>query len=199
MVTVFSYAVVLTGNIATGKSSVATLFKDDGFEIIDADSIAHQMLDIKHLEIATLFGDRVVKEHKVNRKILGAIVFSDTQKRKALEALLHPLIYEKIEIEAKKLESKKRPYLIDIPLFFETNRYPISKILVVYTSLEIQLQRLMKRDNCSEEEARKRIDTQINIEKKVKKASYVIDNSGTLIELKDEYLRVKEEILGDFQ
>jgi dephospho-CoA kinase len=198
MVTVFSYAVVLTGSIATGKSSVATLFKDDGFEMIDADSIAHQILDTKYLEIAQLFGNEVIKEQRVNRKALGTIVFSDAQKRKDLEDLLHPLIYEKIEIEAKKLDQKERPYFIDIPLFFESNRYAISKVLVVYTPEKLQLQRLMNRDNSTRKEAQKRIDTQISIEEKVKKARYVIDNSGTLIALKNEYQRVKEEILGDF-
>jgi dephospho-CoA kinase len=194
----FRYAIVLTGSIATGKSSVAVILKKMGFEIIDADTIAHEILNAQHQQISEIFGEDIVQKGMVNRKALGAIVFSDEQKRKNLEQLLHPLIYKRIEALSEKLDNKEVPYLIDIPLFFETNRYPIKKSLVVYTPLKIQLKRLMQRDNAQKIDAQKRIDTQISIEEKVKRASYVIDNSGTLAELERECLRVKEEILGDF-
>ncbi len=194
----FRYAVVLTGSIATGKSSVAGILKKMGFEIIDADSIAHEILYEQHLKIAQLFGEEIVNQNIVNRKALGAIVFSDEDKRKSLEQLLHPLIYKRIKALSEELDHKKVPYLVDIPLFFETNRYPIEKSLIVYTPLETQRKRLMQRDGSQKADAQKRIDTQISIEEKVKCASYVIDNSGTLAELERECLRVKEEILGDF-
>jgi len=194
----FKYAVALTGSIATGKSSVASILKKMGFEIIDADTIAHEILNEEHQQISKIFGEGIVQKGIVNRRALGAIVFSNNQKRKTLEQLLHPLIYKRIETLSKKLDTREVPYLIDIPLFFETNRYPIEKSLVVYTPLKIQLKRLMQRDNAQKEDAQKRIDTQISIEKKVKRASYVIDNSGTLAELERECLRVKEAILGDF-
>jgi len=194
----FKYAIVLTGSIATGKSSTADILKKMGFEIIDADSIAHEILNEHQQQVAEIFGKDIVQKGMVNRKALGAIVFSDEQKRKNLEQLLHPLIYKRIEALSEKLDNKRVPYIIDIPLFFETNRYPIKKSLVVYTPLKIQLKRLMQRDNTKKVDAQKRIDTQISIEEKVKRASYVIDNSGTLAELERECLRVKEEILGDF-
>jgi len=194
----FKYAIVLTGSIATGKSSTADILKKMGFEIIDADSIAHEILNEQQQQVAEIFGKDIVQKGMVNRKALGAIVFSDEQKRKNLEQLLHPLIYKRIEALSEKLDNKRVPYIIDIPLFFETNRYPIKKSLVVYTPLKIQLKRLMQRDNTKKVDAQKRIDTQISIEEKVKRASYVIDNSGTLAELERECLRVKEEILGDF-
>jgi len=194
----FKYAIVLTGSIATGKSSTADILKKMGFEIIDADSIAHEILNEQQQQVAEIFGKDIVQKGMVNRKALGAIVFSDEQKRKNLEQLLHPLIYKRIEALSEKLDNKRVPYIIDIPLFFETNRYPIKKSLVVYTARKIQLKRLMQRDNTKKVDAQKRIDTQISIEEKVKRASYVIDNSGTLAELERECLRVKEEILGDF-
>jgi len=194
----FSYAVVLTGSIATGKSTASGLLKKLGFKIIDADSIAHKVLNQQHPQITTLFGANLVDKGIVNRKALGEIVFSDIQKRKALEKLLHPLIYEQIERDAMALDNKGKVYLIDIPLFFETKRYPIEKSIVVYTSKEEQIKRLMARDNISKEAAKKRIALQISIEEKVKKASYVIDNSGTLAALERECKRVKEEILKDF-
>jgi len=194
----FKYAVVLTGSIATGKSSTAGILKKMGFEIIDADSIAHEILNEQYLQIVKIFGEGIAQKGIVNRKALGAIVFSNKQKRKSLEQLLHPLIYKRIKSLSEKLDYKEIPYLIDIPLFFETNRYPIEKSLVVYTPLKTQLKRLMQRDKTQNTDAQKRIDTQISIEEKVKRANYVIDNSGTLAELERECLRVKEEILGDF-
>ena len=97
MVMAFKYAIALTGSIATGKSSTVKLLSASGFHIIDADKIAHQILDEQHQAIADLFGETFVSEGKVDRKALGAIVFADSNKRKALEALLHPLIYKEIE------------------------------------------------------------------------------------------------------
>jgi dephospho-CoA kinase len=195
----FNYAVVLTGSIATGKSTAAGILKTLGFDIIDADSVAHKVLNQQHREIASLFGESLVTQGSVDRKALGHIIFSDDEKRKALEAMLHPLIYTQIETMSTELDKKHKPYLIDIPLFFETNRYPVEKSVVVYTSADLQKERLMKRDNSNEEEANKRIRTQISIEEKIKKASYVIDNSGTLAQLERECKRVKDEILKDFK
>ncbi len=193
----FQYAIVLTGSIATGKSSTVKLLEASGFHIIDADKIAHKILDEQHEAIAQKFGETLVHEGKVDRKALGAIVFSDTSKRKELEALLHPLIYDEIERLSIEQDRLKKPYFIDIPLFFENKRYPIERSLVVYTTEEQQLERLMQREGYTKEEALNRIHSQIPIEKKRKLATYVIDNSGTLTQLEEECERVKEEILHD--
>lgn len=193
----FQYAIVLTGSIATGKSSTVKLLEASGFHIIDADKIAHKILDEQHEAIAEKFGETLVHEGKVDRKALGAIVFSDTSKRKELEALLHPLIYDEIERLSIEQDRLKKPYFIDIPLFFENKRYPIERSLVVYTTEEQQLERLMQREGYTKEEALNRIHSQIPIEKKRKLATYVIDNSGTLTQLEKECERVKEEILHD--
>ena len=123
----FKYAVVLTGGIATGKSTVAKIFQDYGFDIIDADKIAHNMLDLQHEEIAKLFGSEYVENQKVLRKKLGSLIFGDNKEKLRLEALLHPLIFSEIETQSLLLDEKNKPYLVDIPLFFETNRYPINK------------------------------------------------------------------------
>lgn len=195
----FEYAIALTGSIATGKSTVVSCFSKLGFDIIDADQIAHTILNEEYEAILKLFGKEVTKEGKVDRKALGKIVFSDKNKRQQLEALLHPLIYLRIEVLSIALDRKKKPYFVDIPLFFEGKRYPIKKVLVVYTPPALQLQRLRQRDAMDAAEAEKRIKIQISIDKKRKKADYVIDNSGTLTALKYECERVKEEILGDFR
>lgn len=193
----FKYAIALTGSIATGKSSVVAQLASFGFQIIDADKIAHRILDEQHQAVADMFGSALVKEEKVDRKALGAMVFSDRTKREKLEALLHPLIYKEIERLSEQQDRLKKPYFIDIPLFFENDRYPIERSLVVYTTEAQQLERLMQRDGYTEEEARQRINSQIPVEEKRKRATYVIDNSGTLTQLEKECERVKEEILND--
>jgi dephospho-CoA kinase len=195
----FEYAVVLTGSIATGKSSVIDIFLSDGFYVIDADKVAHQILDEQQQEIAQLFGVDLIVNNKVDRKALGDIVFTDPAKRKTLEALLHPLIYDEIERQAVEQDKLKTPYIIDIPLFFEGGRYPIERSIVVYTTKEQQLKRLMQRDGYNTEDALKRIETQIDVDEKRKRATYIIDNSGDLEQLQQECERVKEEILGDFK
>jgi dephospho-CoA kinase len=197
MVMAFKYAIALTGSIATGKSSTVKLLEASGFHIIDADKIAHKILDEQHQAIAEKFGETLVHEGKVDRKALGDIVFSDNTKRKALEALLHPLIYNEIERLSVEQDRLGEPYFIDIPLFFENKRYPIEKSLVVYTTEEQQLERLMQREGYTKEEALNRIQAQIPVEEKRKLATYVIDNSGTLTQLEKECERVKEEILND--
>jgi len=197
----FKYAIVLTGGIATGKSSIAKKFMLDGFKVIDADKIAHSMLELHQDKIVELFGVQYVKDGVVNRKALGSLIFSNPEEKLRLGSLLHPLIFNEIEKQAKEEDKKKKPYLIDIPLFFETKRYPIpiEKVIVVYTPKEKQLERLMTRDGSGKKEAQQRIDSQMDIEKKREQSVYVIDNSEDLEHLQEEYVRVREEILYYFK
>ncbi len=191
----FKNAIALTGGIATGKSTVCNLFKLHGFLIIDADRIAHKLLDENSAKIAEMFGSQYVENGKVIRKELGKIIFSDEQSKLKLEALLHPLIKEAIVRQSRLFESQDKPYFIDIPLFFEKMHYPIPRSLVVYTPKELQVQRLMKRDNINEEEALLKISNQWDIEKKKKLAYMVIDNSKDLKNLQREVERIIEEII----
>ncbi len=195
----FKYAVALTGGIATGKSTTAKFFSSFGFMLIDADAISHKILDEQHTSIAQIFGADFVKENKVKRKKLGKMIFADEVKKAQLEDLLHPLIFKEIERLSEEEDSFKKPYLVDIPLFFETERYPIEKSLLVYASEETQEIRLMSRDGYTKKEAKIRIKSQLNIEEKRKRATYLISNMGNLADLKNECDRVSEEILGDFR
>ena len=179
----FDYAIVLTGSIATGKSTVASYFQNNGFEMIDADKIAHQTLEEEKYNIVKCFPEMELVDNKLDRKRLGNIVFANPEKRKILEDLLHPLIYNKIFAQANILDTYQKPYLIDIPLFFESKRYTIEKSIVVYTPKDIQIKRLMQRDGMSVDEAESRINMQIDIEIKKRDASYVIDNSGDKLAL----------------
>jgi dephospho-CoA kinase len=191
----FKNAVVLTGGIATGKSTVANLFMLHGFLTIDADKIAHKLLDLHSDTIASLFGAEYVENGKVLRKELGNLIFNNVDEKKKLENFIHPLIKEEIQKEASLFESKNKPYLIDIPLFFENKNYDIGKSIVVYTPKEIQIERLQKRDKCDEVTALSRINNQMDIEEKKRLSMYVIDNSKDLKYLTSEVERVKNEIL----
>ena len=191
----FNYAIALTGGIATGKSSIAEKFIVDGVTVIDADKVAHTMLELHQDKVAQLFGAEYVKGGVVNRKALGSLIFSNPEEKLRLEALLHPLIFQEIERQSREEDKKRKPYLIDIPLFFETKRYPIEKSIVVYTPRDKQLERLMERDGSTKDEAQLRIDSQMNIEEKKQRSTYVIDNSYDLNHLQQEYDRVKKEIL----
>lgn len=191
----FKNAIALTGGISTGKSTVCNLFKLHGFLTIDADVIAHKLLDENSNKIATMFGEQYVQNGKVLRKELGKIIFSNEENKLKLEALLHPLIKEQIIKESKIFEEQNKPYFVDIPLFFEKMNYPISKSLVIYTPKDIQIQRLMKRDNIDENEAKLKISNQMDIEEKRKLADMVIDNSQNLKHLQAEVERIIGEII----
>jgi dephospho-CoA kinase len=191
----FKNAIVLTGGIATGKSTVANLFNLHGFLTIDADKIAHKLLDIHSDKIAELFGNQYIEKGKVIRKELGNLIFNNKEEKEKLEAFIHPLIKEEIVKEAALFEKNNKPYLIDIPLFFENGNYDIDRNVVVYTPKDVQVKRLMKRDKSSEEEALSRINNQMDIEEKKKRAFYIIDNSKDLTSLIAEVERVKNEIL----
>ena len=194
----YRYAVVLTGGIATGKSSVAKLFAQDGFDIIDADRVAHQMLDRYAPQVAKIFGSHLIYNGSVDRKELAKIVFSDDEKKEALEALLHPPIQAEIEQIADSFDSEFKPYIIDIPLFFEGGNYDIDKVIVVYAPRDLQLKRLMQRDNLSAQEAQRRIDSQLPIEHKKSLATHLIDNSSDVNNLISEYKRVRDTLIGEF-
>ena len=192
----FKNAIALTGGISTGKSTVCNLLKLHGFLTIDADKIAHKLLDENSAKIIEMFGSQYVDEEgKVKRKELGKIIFSNEENKLRLEALLHPLIKEEIVKESRVFELQNKPYFIDIPLFFEKMHYPIPRSLVVYTPKDIQIERLMKRDNINEEEAKLKISNQWDIEKKKELADMIIDNSKDLKHLQNEVERIIGEII----
>ncbi|NOQ32370.1 MAG: dephospho-CoA kinase [Helicobacteraceae bacterium] len=190
----FEYAIALTGGIATGKSTVASLLALHGLRYIDADAISHKILDENCKFVADTFGEEYVKDSKVDRASLGSIIFSNPTNKKKLEDFLHPLIRSQIIEQSEKQDKFKFPYLIDIPLFFEKSNYDIKNVAVVYTPKEVQLARFMKRNGFEEEEALKRIESQMNIEAKKKKATWVIDNSKNLKHLQAECEEFVEKI-----
>lgn len=188
------YAIALSGGIASGKSTACSFLKLYGYGVICADEVAHRVLEESQSEVVEVFGKEILEDSKINRKILGNIVFNDEIARKKLENILHPKIKKEILKKAESLDKSEIPYFVDIPLFFETRNYEISETLLIYTQKEIQIERLMKRNHLSKEEALKRIALQMPLDEKKKLASYVIDNSKGVESLQAEI----EKYLGNY-
>ena len=177
----FPNAYVITGSIASGKSTVVNLLKERGFSVIDADLIAHEQLEICKREIVCEFGEQILDEAGlIDRKKLGAIVFREPKKLKNLEQILHPKIKAEIFFKASQLESLGQVYFVDIPLFFEKKeRYAEFKnVAVIYAPKELLLSRLMSRNGLNLEDAKARVELQMDIEQKREMAKFVIDNSN---------------------
>ncbi|MCF8002248.1 MAG: dephospho-CoA kinase [Halanaerobiales bacterium] len=172
----------LTGGIATGKSTVSKILKDLNIKVIDADKIAHNVLEYEDVkkEIKETFGNKVLNENgEIDRKKLGKIVFKENQKLKKLESITHPKILEIIDNKLK--ESKSELIVLDAPLLFESSLDgKVDEIWVVYASEETQISRLRSRDNLNKKEALDRINSQMDIDTKVNKADIVINNEGTI-------------------
>jgi len=182
----FQYAIALTGGIATGKSTVASLMALNGMRVIDADTISHTILDQNSSWVADTFGPQYIKNNKVDRTSLGTLIFSDSKNKKILEEFLHPKIRDEIEKQSVKQDGFNFPYLIDIPLFFENDAYEIQDSVVVYTPSDIQLERFINRNKYSKEESLRRIASQMPIDEKKQRATWVIDNSKDLKHLQQE-------------
>ena len=186
----------LTGSIGTGKSTVVQIFKKLGAYVISADEIVHKLLEKEEIKkkIRELFGDVFTPEGKVDRRKVAEIVFDDERKRKQLEGILHPLVFEEIRKFFEEV-SKKDPKAVavaEVPLMIETGSYKnYDIIVVVYAPKDTQLKRLTKK-GLNKEEAEKRITAQMPIEEKVKYADIVIENTGSLKDLEKEVKKVYE-------
>lgn len=193
----FPNAYVITGSIASGKSTVANLLKERGFSVIDADIIAHEQLEIYKCEIVKAFGEQILDEGgRIDRKKLGAIVFNEPKKLKNLEQILHPKIKAEIFFKASQLERLGQVYFVDIPLFFEKKeRYAEFKnVAVIYAPKELLLSRLISRNGLNLEDAKARVGLQMDIEQKRKMAKFVIDNSNDRENLKLELEKFLKQI-----
>lgn len=205
---VFKYGIVITGLIASGKSTVVKMLSARGYSVICADEIAHKILNIKAKQIAQIFGadlletnfnQKLKNQPTINRAKLGEIIFSDNQARKKLQEILHPLIYEQIIKKTKKLEKEKKLYFVDIPLFFESGgkqKYNF-KVALIYAPKSLALRRLIARNNLEKNQALLRINAQMDIEQKRLLSDFIIDNSADLENL-EKNLESFLEILNPF-
>ncbi|VFQ84956.1 unnamed protein product [Cuscuta campestris] len=183
----------LTGGIASGKSTVSNFFKSHGIPVVDADIVARSVLKkgtVGWEKVVATFGEDVLRTNgEVDRAKLGQIAFSDPAKRQLLNRLLAPYISRGIFTEVLKLWLKGcKTVVLDVPLLFEAKMDKWTKpVVVVWVDRETQLQRLMKRDGSTQEDAKSRISSQMSLDVKKEKANIVIDNRGTLDTLEVQF------------
>jgi dephospho-CoA kinase len=188
----------LTGGIASGKSLVSQTLAGFGMTVIDADEVSHELMakdEAVKQKVVETFGAGVLTAHgDVDRKKLGGIVFRDAGLRKDLERILHPRIFAEMW---KRAQESSADVVLEIPLLIEQRGHErVDLVVVVYSTRERQIQRLMGRDGISREEAISRIDTQLPLAEKISYAHYVIDNSGTVEETEDQVTRLYKQIRG---
>lgn len=191
----------LTGGIASGKSTVSQMIKEKGIRVVDADIIAKEAVSkgapALH-QIVQTFGEEVLLPNgELNRQQLGAIIFSDEEKRKKLNAIVHPEVRkEMLEQRDEGVSNNETFVVLDIPLLFESKLEGlVDRIIVVYTTPDLQLSRLMNRNDLSEEEALNRIHSQQPLEEKCQKADRVIENTKDLAFMRKQL----ENILNEWE
>ena len=179
-----SFVLGITGGIASGKSTVVTLFKEQGFPVVDGDIVASEVVepDTEGLHaLKKVFGSEIIKENgALDRKRLGTIVFQDEEQRNLLNRTLDSFIRKEITKQTEEAKRVSPLVIVDIPLLYE-GKYEamMDQVAVVYVTPEIQLQRLMMRNDFSEKEALERINSQLSLEEKRKRADAVIDNCSS--------------------
>src|SRR5512141_2921346 len=176
------YLIGLTGNIATGKSTVARMLSDLGATVIDADALVHDLQRSgtpTYDAIVAAFGRSILdRAGEIDRKALGAIVFANSDRLRVLESILHPAVA--IESQRRIAAASTHVVVYEAIKLIEAGRAEMCDALWVVTARsEVQLQRLMRDRHMSEDEARQCVEGQPPHSEKIKSATVVIDNSGT--------------------
>ncbi len=198
-----SILIGLTGNIGSGKSLAASYFKELGAYIIDADLISRQLVAPHQpawKEIVDKFGDEYLNSDKtLNRSKLAVEVFQNHKKRHVLEVILH----HRVIAEEKKIYSDHQKInpeavvIIDSALLIESQNYKnVAKVIIVQSTQELQIQRVINRDGESRTSVKSRLETQMSLEEKLNYADYVIDNTRGRDLLKSQVHRLYSEFKG---
>lgn len=176
--------IIITGSIATGKSTVTNYLKDHNYIVIDTDLIARQVVEVGSNGLKSIqetFGNHLIQsDGSLNREALGHLIFNNEIAREQLNAILHPLIFAETQRQIQiARQSGAKVVFVDIPLFYEV-AVPLKydEVWLVYTPEAIQVERLMERNALTRQEACARINSQISIEKKYSKANVILENTG---------------------
>jgi len=195
------FLVGLTGGIATGKSTVSSAFREYGVAVLDADVIARKVVEPGRpawKKIKKEFGDEVfLPNGTLNRQRLGEIIFANQEKRRILNKITHPQVYKEMFLQCLALFLKGHRYaVLDLPLLYESGYMVpfVNKIVVVKCRPEQQLQRLMDRNLFTAQEALSRINAQMSLEEKCRRADFVIDNSRSVEDTETQVRRTVEDL-----
>ena len=191
----------LTGGVASGKSTVARYFQDLGAHIIDADRIGHEAIEpgrAAYREIINHFGKEILDPNGcIDRKKLGPMVFAEPHQLRALNAIVHPRIIARTEELAAKhqRQNPQAVVMVDAALIFESRiGGSLNKVIVAWCRPEQQVERLMAKAGVSREEAERRIQAQMPVEEKRRRADYLIDCSGSMEETRRQAAAIYVEL-----
>ena len=200
----------LTGGIGSGKSTVAGMLRELGATIIDADRIVHELQARGApmlLELAREFGEEIIDASgALDRKALGAIVFADANARRRLGLIMHPGVGREMFRQVEEAKNAGASVAVaDIPLLYEGRRegrdtasmLGVEAVILAWVPVEIQVERTVKRDDCTRDEAQARIDAQVPIDQKRELAEFVIDNTDTLEETRSQVEALYDQLIAD--
>ncbi|HLN61191.1 MAG TPA: dephospho-CoA kinase [Symbiobacteriaceae bacterium] len=192
----------LTGGIASGKSTVSRMLRELGAPVVDADALVHELQAPGApvtLAIGREFGPEVLRpDGALDRAALGKIVFADPERRKALEAIVHPAVRGRMWAEVERYRVEGRPAtVLDVPLLIEGGIYrTVDRVWLVYVDRATQKARLMARDGLRPEQADLRIAAQLSLDEKRAYADLVFDNQGTEAATRQQVMRAWEAVAG---
>lgn len=191
----------LTGGIASGKSTVSAYLRELNAPVVDADAIVREVQQPGSPVLAAIgraFGPEVIRsDGSLDRPALGRIVFSDPDRRRQLESIVHPAVRERMGAELERYRREGRPAVVlDVPLLLEGGLdRTVDQVWLVYVDRETQLIRLIARDGLSAGEAEQRIAAQMDMEAKRSRASLIIENRGSREETRAQVLRAWQAVL----
>ena len=173
----------ITGGIASGKSTVTNFLRQQGFQVVDADAVVHQLQKPGGRLFQALvqhFGQEIILENgKLNRPLLASLIFSNPEEREWSRITQGEIIREELATLRDQLAQMEAIFFMDIPLLFEQDYVSwFDDTWLVYVDRDVQVERLMKRDQLSKDEAKSRLAAQWPLEKKKDLASHILDNNG---------------------
>mgnify|MGYP000914296119 CR=1 FL=1 len=173
----------ITGGIASGKSTVTNLLRQKGFQVVDADAVVHDLQKSGgrlYQVLVQHFGQEIILENgELNRPLLASLIFSNPEEREWSKQIQGEIIREELATLRDQLAQTESIFFMDIPLLFEQDYANwFDETWLVYVDYDIQLERFMKRDQLSKDEAEARLATQWSLEEKKSLASHVLDNNG---------------------
>ena len=189
----------ITGGIASGKSTVTEFLRQKGFQVVDADAVVHQLQKPGgrlYQVLVEHFGEKILLENgELNRPLLGSLIFSNPEGQEWSKITQGEIIREELAALRNHLAQTEALFFMDIPLLFEQNYASwFDETWLVYVNRDVQLERLMKRDQISKEAAESRLNSQWPLERKISLASHSLDNNGNQEQLIAQVVQLLEEM-----
>ena len=189
----------ITGGIASGKSTVTEFLRQKGFQVVDADAVVHQLQKPGgqlYQVLVEHFGEKILLENgELNRTLLASLIFSNPEEQEWSKRTQGEIIREELDALRNQLAQTEALFFMDIPLLFEQDYASwFDETWLVYVNRDVQLERLMKRDQISKEAAESRLNSQWPLERKISLSSHSLDNNGNQEQLIAQVVQLLEEM-----